>query len=345
MSTMRIQPLIPLPPTRSLGSSLSGSALPGQLRQALEGQTLKLTLDAQTGLPLLSTQEGQPLPIRPPSGHASLMPGDVVTVRVIATQPTLELAVVDRSPGRTPSGQPHFEWSPSTGQPDQAALLRLAWAAPDAPMVGASWRIMVLARLGAALPPQVEALLHTDRWHFATYAWCGLPVQLQLIPPEDSAARREARRRKALARVAGEPWGLCIDCMLPLLGRVEIRLQLSPQGAMVFVHVEDEHIARRLQEGKASQLIMQAVARAGLRLQGCRIETQAPLYGDAGPAARPDPLEARECARLLSQAPAMSLPAPLFQAGAEVLLALETLSPIGLAPHMDAAGPFSPGFR
>ncbi|MFT3857240.1 MAG: flagellar hook-length control protein FliK [Aquabacterium sp.] len=333
MSMMPIQPLRPLPPVRPNGWTAQP---PG--RAVLEGQTLVLSISPDTGLPLLSTQEGLPLPILPAAGHQlGLMPGDVVTVKVLATQPALELAVLDQRGG--PDAQAGaFEWSPATRAADQAALLRIAWAAPDPAMIANAWRVLVLTRMNGQEAASAQPTL-PERWHFSTYAWWGLPVHLQLLPPEDAPTQRDSRQRRAMARLIGRPWGMRIDCVLPWLGPVEVQLHLQPEGAVLLIYVPDEQAAARLNQARAADRMIGALAQAGLRMLGCRI-TSEDDHRDGVAASRMNTRVHHAEADLLRQLPSLCLPGSVFQAAAEVLLVLTTLTQSG-----SHARPVSPAFR
>lgn len=309
MNAPRIPALRPLLPATSPAPFLSRPA-PVQRSPSL-GETL--ILHAEEGTLFAIGQEGKPVTLVPGMVDAEhlatdLQPGDVLMVKVLATTPRLELARLGASASSAPTSfqPPGNAGIPASMQPDQAAILRMAWAAPDAATLASHWQIDVHEHIKNAA---------WDRGLFPVHAWHGLPMVLQLLPP---VSRRETGARK---RVQG--WSLRISGHVPGLGQVDVQVQLMSDGsATLLVATDDAATLKRLRQAQAA--VAQAVNRAGLRLLDCHWLLRAP-----SPGVMPDP--GADLVHVLPtgapRPPGPTLPSPLFQVAANVLVALGSLSP------------------
>src|SRR5690606_701158 len=213
-------------------------------------------------------------------------------------------------------------------QPDQAAILRMAWAAPDAATLAAHWLVGVLDHLkyifGAGAEPTQAALSPIERWLFPVFAWGGLPMALHLLPPsgrQGSAARRRPRA-----------WGLRLSGVLPSLGLVEVQVQLLSEGAVLLIVVPDETALHRVRHSLPT--VTQAVHRAGMRLLNCQWLQRLPAES-----VRSDPTTASDAPSAGPPWGQAALPSPVFRVAAEVLVALGSLGPPG------GISPISPAYR
>lgn len=288
---------------------------------------------------------------------ADLVPGDMLLFKVLSTSPRLALQRL----GALPLAPRHdgTEGAPqrpahATGamQPDQTAMLRMAWAAPDAGTLANSWRVLVLEHLRQLGQGQGHAptdILHAgllSRWAFPIHAWSGLPLSLRLLPPKSPP--NPARRPQAWDAPHGETdaaefWGLRLSGELPGLGPTDLRTTLSLNGATLMILVQEDAALQRLREGQAH--LVQAVHRAGWRLRLCQLLKQLP--GEQEPAPLPGMPEAPPLGQLLqgqlppgaswpglahghAASPSLhSLPQALFRVAAEVLIALGQLGSRG----------------
>lgn len=351
MSAPRIPAIGPVLPGRPAGAPAreAASTMP---RPPAQGETLRLTLNAEDGTWSATGQEGQPVRLAAillgqdglADGLSSLSPGDVLMVKVLATSPRLELARLSTAPDGLLAEPRHASSTflgaggpPPAMRPDQAAISRMSWAPPDAEALAMHWQVSVLAMIRKALGgratdtgwpalPQAltQASAHTalpplERWLFPAHAWAGLPLALHLLPPDrDKPSRRRTPRRPG--------WGLRVAGMLPGIGQVEVQTQMVGDGIELTILAEDDAVLRLLRE--ASALIGDAVTRAGQRLLACRWMTQLPAEdAEAGLAFAPSVIESP------TLAPLASPPGGLFRASAEVLVTLGSV------------GAVTPGYR
>lgn len=310
------------------------------------GELLSLSRDTSDGRVQATGPEGQAVTLwsdeaaaealASESLGADLQPGDVLMVRVLATSPQLTLARV--GPAWTTSGSvpllrpdwpepsPHRFWVAAM-QPDQAAIMRMAWAAPDAPTLAAHWQIAVMAHLNQfgheALAPLPAASL--ERWLLPIFAWSGLPMTLSLLPPRRRPA--DARRRARLL-----DYGVRLNGMLPGLGLVEVQVRLLADGAVLIIIAPDEPTLHTLHQ--AQPQVTRAVHRAGLRLLRCHWLVRAP--GAPSPMFGPDDASAHAPPLALPIANEV-VPNPVFRVAAEVVVALGALAPRGGSPVLSPA--------
>lgn len=276
-----------------------------------------------------------------------LNPGDVLLVKVLSTTPRLSLerlGQATQASAPTPStlsgkagATPQSASAAMT--PDQTAMLRMAWAPADAASLATSWRVLVLEHLrqmatgarheglgmgwpGAAANDQALAQpcaspamwAPLERWLFPIQAWGGLPMSLHLLSP-----RHSPRTGKARKRCPG--WGVRVAGVLPGLGRIELQVQLSSEGATLMILADDERARRHLQDTVSA--MSKAVTRAGWRLRACQIHQEPPVEDT-------DTASANENQGALALSPAAgsnasALPQALFRVTAEVLITLGAL--------------------
>lgn len=351
MSAPRIPAIGPILPARPAGAYAHEGKHPMARAPAL-GETLRLVLNAEDGTWSATGQEGKPVRLAASlldhDGLADgLSPGDVLTVKVLATTPKLELVRVS-STATSWSAEPEHDQPflgkggpPPAMRPDQAAISRMSWAPPDAEALAMHWQVSVLAQvrkaLGgratdanwpnqpaswpASLPQSAQPPL--ERWLFPAHAWAGLPLALHLLPP----GRRPSKHYKAAGRRPG--WGLRVAGLLPGIGQVELQTQMVADGVELTILAEDDAVLRWLHE--ASALLADAVTRAGQRLTACRWMNQWPAE-EAEEAGQGFAL-AVPLAPATEPMPAWP-PGSLFRAGAEVLVAMGS---IGAAVQMSTA--------
>lgn len=305
------------------------------------GDMVRLTLDAASGNDMLvTTADGVQLRLTGMGSLAqSLDPGAVLSLRVLATTPRLELALPDTS---TLPSQPEAAIAAETIDPaqtaamrvDQAALLRqVVPARPDAAALASSWHAMALDHLerhatfpgqgfelrlpanllmesgafamGAtsnAAPPVPSA----EQWLFSPLAYGSHRMMLTVLDADDEdtpSQHKQKRRRAAIA--------LLLESVLPGIGRVVIRMQLVSGGVALDLHCEEKAVAM---VRKLLSDIVAALARAGLRLVRCRLMRNPPLGTLTGVNLRTD------------VSSALALPSSLFRAAAEVSLLLSSPS-------------------
>jgi hypothetical protein len=131
-----------------------------------------------------------------------LKAGDLLHVRVLASEPSLELEIEGAVPRRLDAGaEQRDNGSPLARQAsmrlDQAALRQIVWQKPDPAALAQSWRNLALARWGRPSattellqqpptaapvvivqppvrePPSVLPPPGLERWLFPVYAWGG----------------------------------------------------------------------------------------------------------------------------------------------------------------------------
>lgn len=312
---------------------------------------------------------------------AGLAPGDMLLFKVLSTSPRLALQRLGALPlawrRDAADGAPQRP-AHATGamQPDQTAMLRMAWAAPDAGTLASSWRVLVLEHLrhlgaghaasghGASAPSAATGdLLHAgllSRWAFPVHAWAGLPLSLRLLAPRSHPHHGRLPQASPTphndADVA-EFWGLRLSGELPGLGATDLRTTLSLNGVTLMILVQEDAALQRLRQGQAH--LVQAVHRAGWRLRLCQLLKQLPDEHEHEPAPLPGMPVAPPVGQLLQgqlahgplspvplhgQAASLSLqglPQALFRVAAEVLIVLGQLG----SGELGADGPLSPASR
>lgn len=190
------------------------------------GQSLLLELAEATGDDVLATlTNGTTLRL---SGLRralqDLQPGDVLRVRVLASEPSLELELDGAAPRRSAFNVDGYERASSFDRQtamrlDQAVLRQIAWQTPDAGALAQSWRNIALARWGLRSSGSLMQELHSsaaakvlgqapfreppaavqpptlDRWQFPVYAWGGVQIVLGLKADEEQESSARSRQR------------------------------------------------------------------------------------------------------------------------------------------------------
>ena len=296
---------------------------------------LRVTAAFDGGL-LARGPQGQPVQI-PASALAGQRwePGQLLLVRVVATTPQLELAVLGPAEeGMAPSmalarGGSDADARSQTPTPallpDQAGIHRLLLAPLQVPVLAAQWRNLVLAHWrqaslaqtpSAALPQRTDAMALASEPHhhqatqaqqalqgllvFHTLLWPGVWLTFW---PAPARARPSGPRRNPDQR-------LCLELDLPGLGPVRVDLELlgTAVAAVLCASAAD---AVALLQSRAT-LAAASLARSHLRLLHWQVLHQQPLAAMA-----PLPASAPQWG------PAdLALPPGLFRAAAEVLNAL-----------------------
>lgn len=285
----------------------------GAFRPPTPGETLSLVLGSEAGSVFATGREGQAVRLTPGAFSSEalapdLTPGDVLLVRVLATTPRLELAPLG-PPIRALGAEatPALLANLAAMQADQAALLRMAWAPPDALALATSWRVGVLAHLRQIAEGRDAGLAGGWAPHPAGAWAAGLldPADAAALaqppagPPSHSAAssatspierwlfpiygwsglplslhllppylRQPPATIRRRARTWG--WGLRVEGSLPHLGRIELQAQMLGDGVALVITTEHEAALERLRT--ALGVISGAVGRTGLRLIGCRLQ-------------------------------------------------------------------------
>ncbi|MBM3114731.1 hypothetical protein [Jeongeupia naejangsanensis] len=225
------------------------------------------------------TDAGQRLALPQLAGR-TVVPGDVLLLRVLATMPQLQLAVVDETPaGASASVLPSSYAMQSV---DQLALRRVGWAAPDLMAVAAGWRLLMQTRMATDVDPKLLPggaplpgwLLQADvgatlqrspeasetRWLYPAFAWGGLPLTLGLLEPDDSAPAPDDDDAEPV---------LLLTVQLPAIGLVALAVIPAGVGVRLQIRVASAtagDLLRALQPALAA-----ATLRAGCTLVECRI--------------------------------------------------------------------------
>jgi len=266
----------------------------------------------------------------------SLLPGDVLLVRILKAEPRMEVELLSRAPGAGTSARPEAgEGEAAAMRWDQAAMQSLARHQPDTAMLAATWQALLRrhgqsmqpVRLadsppgGAAGPmPAAPAAAGTmlttipvpvdgslpKPWLFPLYAWGGLPLMARVFQAHGHGNLRWDRvphRRRSL------PVVLRLELSLAGLGHVLIQVHAPAPGAIAFLlHVDSE--AALLPLRQALSPLVGRLSLAGLMLVQCRL-TAGPAGAAQGWAVRPPPW-----------ADAMALTSDVFRAASEAVTLL-----------------------
>lgn len=247
------------------------------------GETLLLTLADATGDDLLVTMaNGTELRLVGLNRLAeALRPGDTLMMKVLATEPHLELGFRE-SPDSSSSASSGNSAPPLTQykamQLDQAVLKQIAWQLPDPAALATSWRS--LAQEHWTRPPSGDsqgpsagtaALFRepafmanptaNERWLLPVYAWAGMQLMLRLVVAFDRARRKPARR--------GLPLALQLGLSPPSMGGIVLHIQSSDEDVEMVVACEQRPSLLAIQQALPS--IASALSRAGLRLRRAQV--------------------------------------------------------------------------
>lgn len=258
MNVQRIAALINPSPDRG---SEARPALP------VPGETVQLVLDELLGGEVLATTEGG-LSLRLTGFDAlsrELQPGDILSMRVLANDPVLELQLYAARAEASPAPQPLTLSDYPAMRLDLAELRTIAWAAPNAAALAMAW--------------QVQA---SERAVFPVFVWSGaqrggLQMTLRLIDPDEEEAAGMPPRRARRSRCVR------IELSHPSLGHIVIDLRWRLGGIQLTLGVET---AAAGAVRAALPAIIAALARANLRLVRVRLtpgRTQARARSDVNP--------------------------------------------------------------
>lgn len=293
-------------------------------RVPLAGDTLRTAFDEVAGDDLMvRTDDGLILRLAGLAQQArKLSPGDVLMLRVLATEPQLELELFGTyGPRQRESGG--GDGTPAAFRLDQAVMRQVSMQLPEPAELAARWRRQVLSGSALALQgqagvmaalPGTDAVLEgpgavSDRGFYPVYAWGGVPALISAVPsPSDD--KRAPHRPRAMTQ------GLRLDMVLPGLGRVSIKLYGSAAGIQLEIEVDRAETVPVIRE--AMPAIAAALARSELPLQRVGIS-----QGRASGVVLAGPAEG-----------AASLSPVLFRAVAEVAVALLSTT---LAGHINPA--------
>lgn len=258
------------------------------------GESLLLTYnDSQGGDLLATTSNGLALRLAGLSRwQRELQPGDTLRVRVLASDPVLELEV-EGKPVSSAASDGEAADSGTSGMTrhaamrlDQAVLRQMAWQAPNAAALALSWRDLAQGRWSGRMPTsdatgEPSAALPTtmlgpapfrepastlpppmtDRWLFPVYAWGGMQMMLGLVQREEESPRRRPGRGGILV--------LRLELSPVALGRIVLHAHWQPGGVELQIAVEQAESVQLVRE--ALPAITAALARAGLKLARLRL--------------------------------------------------------------------------
>lgn len=215
-----------------------------------------------------------------------LQPGDLLRMRVLASDPMLELELEGapvRSTAMNVDADPVDIQRHTAMRVDQAALRQMAWQAPNAAALAMSWRHLAQERwgggalqqliageappttmLGAAPfrePPATLQPPNLDRALLPVYAWGGAQLFLGLEESEPNArAQQPDRRRQFILRLELTPVAL---------GHIVLQAQWLAGGIQLLIAVEQPDAVPLVRD--TFPAIRIALARAGLHLVRLRL--------------------------------------------------------------------------
>lgn len=207
-------------------------------------------------------ERGASLRMPPPGAWAQgLAVGDMVWMRVLATEPSLELEFV--APRPASSGTAASPDELPAMRLDQAALRAYQWKLPSPTELAAAWRVILTSRHmdlglqglalverqplalpgphavpGAPAPPERGEPGH---WSFHLYAWGGMSVTLRV------AAAPLWARRKPQPREEG-PQGIEVALALPQAGPITVQLLRVGGGLAMALMPRDPQVLPLLRE-------------------------------------------------------------------------------------------------
>jgi hypothetical protein len=338
MALERIQPLVRLP-------SLRSPVDPGQALVRAATERLPLVLSQSAAGELLGrSEDGRSFRLGSAADAGfSLVPGQILRVRIVRTSPTLEFVLLDGDGDAddTGSSAPRSsrqlvpaEREPAAMRLDQAAMLRLTRSAIEPPALAAAWRALALAhlqRLGTVPPgshldastassaSSTAAMQLQAAWAGATVeqgahtaeavlmlrvqAWADWPVTLWLVQRGGPYA---GTNRRGARRNAVR---LLLTLQLPAWGPIDIEVDVLDTAVALTLTTPRSDALSPLRD--SINAIVQRLVAAGLRLVRCRVQEGATR--DLMP-----PATARGLGALGAAPP----PLALFRAATEVLAAL-----------------------
>jgi hypothetical protein len=274
------------------------------------GESLLLTYKDSSGAHLLATM-GNGLALRLAGldrWRGDLQPGDTLRVKVLASDPVLELEL-EGAPVRSASSNTDAADAGTAAMTrhaamrlDQAVLRQMAWQAPNAAALALSWRELAQGRWGGrgSLPDAGEAPLaapttmlgpapfrepvstlpppNLGRWLFPVYAWGGMQMLLGLMQGEEEKPASRPPRRRSLA--------LRLEMTPAALGRIVLFASWQSSGLELRIVVEQSESVQLVRE--ALPLVTAALSRAGLHPVRLRLQQgSAAASGHYPPGAAP----------------------------------------------------------
>lgn len=289
----------------AVGRALAVAAAPDRRRLPMAGEMLSLVYAEAAGDDILvTTPNGVPLRLTGLSWLAGqLQAGDTLAVRVVATQPVLEIELTGppaqgrtSQPGNAAPGSLELRQQAAM-RLDQAELRTISWRPPSPAVLAAAWRTLAEERW-------LQPISARDPWLVPVYAWGGVSISLRLIEAEEERPRREApRRRGALA--------LRLDFSHPTLGFILIQVQWSAHGIRLALTVEERSSVEPIRA--CLPQVVTALARVDLRVVQLQV-----VHGKVARAAAAA-LPARRAGPSLS---AEALSPGLFRSAAELVVAV-----------------------
>lgn len=312
-----------------------------QANRLAPGQIIELTLDAAgTDGVMATTAQGLQLRLTGLDGFArQLISGETLRLRVLATTPRLELALLDavtRS-SSMPVGSPN-DTSDVAGSAamrfDQVAMLRqVVPARPDASAMASMWHATVLDHIeghavflgqviellapqrklltgsGATMGQETNAASPAPNAEYLLFAPSVYGFHRMALHVLDAEEDKPSSRRRPVRRCA--TIALQLESSLPGIGSIVVRMQLVCAGILIDMYCEESALTliRRLRSD-----IFAALARADLLVVRFRVES-----GPIRPASRGANHDTDVSATL-------ALPWVLFRAAAEIFSLLSSPS-------------------
>lgn len=248
----------------------------------------------------LLRDRGATLRLPPQAAWAQgLSVGDTVWMRVLATEPSLELEFIAPRPGAP--GAPASPDELPAMRLDQAALKAYQWKLPSAAELAAAWRVILTSRhmdvglQGLALLERAPLVLpgphmapgapppepgEAQHWSFHLYAWGGMSVALRV------AAAPLWERRKPRRREEGSA-GLEVALTLPHAGPITVQLMWVRGGLALALVPRQAQVLPLLRE--AMPALAAALGRLGAPLVKVQLGTPLAPLPAGGLNYRPDP--------------------------------------------------------
>ena len=292
------------------------------------GETVVLEVGPRNGAELLLLSP-QGVAVRVPGlgALADLNPGALLLMRVLATEPGLQLQRLPDNP-QAAAGMDSMEAAEQdvSSMHEWPRLLQSFRSTWDVPALAADWRARIQLLLERWQPPgplpwqlrqwpeygsaQASADMPTPEktplsgpWPLTCYLPGGWPLRLSL-------RRRHARRRSAMSLPEAE---LCLTLELPTLGPLCLRIALGYMGIDVWFEAARQSLADQLNQRQAE--VAALLGELGLPLAGWKVTTLASPAAEQRTARLP---------RLPSHA--------VFHAGAGLLALAARLEPVSPAP-------------
>jgi hypothetical protein len=230
-----------------------------EVRSALPapGQSVQLVLDDLLGGDVFATT---------PGGHSLRLtgldalsrnpqPGDIMSMRVLANDPVLELQLYNPRAEASPAPPPLTLSDYPAMRLDLAELRTIAWAAPSAAALAMAWQIQA-----------------SERTEFPVYVWSGarrggLRMTLRLIDPDEEQSQAQAQAQ-GVPRRARRSRSVRIELSHPSLGHMVVDLHWRLGGIQLTLGVESA-AAKALRA--VLPAILAALGKANLRLTRVRL--------------------------------------------------------------------------